>query len=409
LRDRVGLIFVFRTNREVGYVTDYAFKKAKIINDTNAVNKEEEKNYESLRKYIFYCKRFDPTLSKEAEVMIAQYYVSIMTKPESHESPRLFDTLTSLCYAVARLKQKDNIDIDDVKEIIEFYNLQLHHLSELVATPRDPRDLAFEEIIAALEGSAFKHEFVELVRTVRKTNVFIREYIGEDLHVRTNRKLRDIRNKFVKLGDNRILTLSISPFILAWKDSYKGGDVDIPTHQNRGGDNYDDGRGNNTGQVESTGKVSESDTSDTSDSDKKSNREDEVRSEVVPDSLEIPSTTTNKDTMSDVTHVIHVTPAVATAGLLSEKERDRCKKTSLTDEQINIFYQVFNESENASNLNPGSFSSDDRDTIGREELRNRLVLVGKLPANDADWMVKEMQRVGNIKEVMFDTFRRAGY
>jgi DNA replicative helicase MCM subunit Mcm2 (Cdc46/Mcm family) len=177
LRDRVCLIFVFRTNRQVGYVADYAFKKAKIINDTDAINKEEEKNYDFLRKYILYCKRFFPTLSKEAEVMIAQYYVNIMTRPESRESPRLFDTLTSLCFAVARLKQKEIIDIEDVQEVIEFYNLQLHHLSQLVAIPRDPRDLAYEEIISALTVSPFEHEFVELVRTVCKTNVFVREYM----------------------------------------------------------------------------------------------------------------------------------------------------------------------------------------------------------------------------------------
>jgi len=100
------LCTVFRADRTVPYVADYAFKKAKIINDTDAINKEEERNYDFLRKYIHYCKRFFPTLSKEAEVMIAQYYVNIMTRPESHESPRLFDTLTSLCFAVARLIRK---------------------------------------------------------------------------------------------------------------------------------------------------------------------------------------------------------------------------------------------------------------------------------------------------------------
>jgi hypothetical protein len=111
-----------------------------------------------------------------------------------------------------------------VQEVIEFYNLQLHHLSQLVAIPRDPRDLAYEEIISALRGSPFEHEFVELVRTVRKTNVFVREYIGEDLHVKTNRKLRDIRDRFVKLADERIMILKYSHLTLAWKDSYKGGD-----------------------------------------------------------------------------------------------------------------------------------------------------------------------------------------
>lgn len=148
----------------MGYVADYAFKKTRIINTIEEVNTEEDKDYEYLRKYILYCKRFNPKLSKEAESMIAQYYVNIVTKPESQQSPRLLDTLTSLCYAVTRLKQKNTIDIDDdVNDVIEFYNEQLLHLSELVSIPRDPRDLASEEIVAALKDSPFRYEFVELV------------------------------------------------------------------------------------------------------------------------------------------------------------------------------------------------------------------------------------------------------
>src|SRR5215469_16734976 len=225
--------------------------------------------------------------------MIAQYYVNIMTRPESHESPRLFDTLTSLCFAVARLKQKDIIDIESVKEVIEFYNLQLHHLSELATIPRDPRDLVYEGIVSALKGSSFGHEFVELVRTVSKTNVFVREYIGEDLQVRTNRKLRDIRD--------RLVIRKYSPLTVAWKDSYKGGDV--PAYDDIGGDNHDD----KTGQEVSTGKGPESDTSDTSDSDKKCNGE-ENEPEVGPGRIQVPSITNDKEVKSHVTHVTQVTP-----------------------------------------------------------------------------------------------------
>jgi hypothetical protein len=68
---------------------------------------------------------------------------------------------------------------------------------------------------------------------------------------------------------------------------------------------------------------------------------------------------------------------------------------------------VFNELENASNLQPGSYSSDDKGTIEGGELRSRLVSVGKFTANDAEWIVKEMQRIGNINKVALDTFRRA--
>ena len=47
-----------------------------------------------------------------------------------------------------------------------------------------------------------------------------------------------------------------------------------------------------------------------------------------------------------------------------------------------------------------------RALIGGGELRGHLVSVGKFTASDADWIVKEMQRVGNIKKVALDTFRR---
>jgi hypothetical protein len=253
--------------------------------------------------------------------------------------------------------------------------------------------------------------------------VFVREYIGEDLRVSKNRKLRDIRDRFVKLADERILITSYSPLTLVWKDSYKGGDIPAAdTADDRVGDNYEDSLNNKTGQEQSTGKVPESDTSDTSDSDKGCNGDEENGSEVVPDRTHVPSFTPDKDIMSDVTHVTHVTSTQTDATNfscasdtinaegtvvdslldLSEKERDRCKQTSLTDGQIIAFYQVFNELENESNLQPCSFSSDDKGTIGGEELTSRLV-----PANDADWLVKEMQRIGNIRKVAFDTFRRA--
>jgi DNA replicative helicase MCM subunit Mcm2 (Cdc46/Mcm family) len=423
LRDRVGLIFVFRTNRNVGYVIDYAFKKAKIINNNEAVIKEEEENYRSLRKYIIYCKRFDPILSKEAEVMIVQYYANIATKPGSRESPRLFDTLTSLCYAVARIKQKNTIDVDDVEDVIEFYNVQLLHLSQLVAVPIDPRDLAFEEIINTIKGSSsFRHEFIELVKTVRKKNVFIREYIGDDLHVKTNRKLREIRNRFVKLGDNRILILSISPLILVWKDSFRGSDMDIPNKR----------RDDNATSQEESREEFESDTGDMSDRDKKGNNEENESDKVIHT---IPLATTHKDITS---HVTPVTPVTSTetgtttdtshtsntekrvdrdrggedidmdiADLCSAKERDRCKLIPLTDEQVNNFYRVLIKLETESNLQPGSYSSDDKGTIGGKELRNRLVLSGQFAADDANRIVKEIQRIGNIKKVAFDTFRRA--
>jgi hypothetical protein len=214
-----------------------------------------------------------------------------------------------------------------------------------------------------------------------------------------------------------------SPTFVSDTADDRGGD----NYDDRGGDNYDDSLNNKTGQEKSTGNVSESDTSDTSDSDKKCNGDEEIVPEVISSKTKFPSVATDKEIKSDVTHVTHVTPTrtdttanlshesttinaeskvIDIAGLLSAKERERCKQSSLTDEQINIFYQVFNELENTSNLHPGSYSSDDKGTIGGGELRGHLVSVGKFTPNDAEWIVKEMQRIGNIKKVALDTFRR---
>jgi DNA replicative helicase MCM subunit Mcm2 (Cdc46/Mcm family) len=90
----------------------------------------EEENYEFLRKYILYCKRFNPQFSPEARLMIVKYFTDIMTSKDTNNlaSPRLLETLNNLCFAVARLKQKEIIDVDDVKEVTAFYGVQLKSL-----------------------------------------------------------------------------------------------------------------------------------------------------------------------------------------------------------------------------------------------------------------------------------------
>lgn len=62
--------------------------------------------------------------------MIVKYFTDIMTSKDTNNlaSPRLLETLNNLCFAVARLKQKEIIDVDDVKEVTAFYGVQLKSL-----------------------------------------------------------------------------------------------------------------------------------------------------------------------------------------------------------------------------------------------------------------------------------------
>ena len=234
LRDRVDLIFVFRTNRSIGHVVDYALKKAQMTDNFDAILKKEKENYEFLSKYILYCKRFNPEFSREARQMMVQYYASIMTSSDNNNqaSPRL----NNLCRAVARLKQKDTIDVEDAKEVIQFYGVQLlQHLSQIIAIPSDPRDLAVEVITNILKDSKFKHEFIELLKTACQRNQWVSQYIGfdnegkRDWSVGANRRVRQVRDRFTKGANDKILILSISPLVLAWRATYAGGGKDAVT------------------------------------------------------------------------------------------------------------------------------------------------------------------------------------
>ena len=81
----------------------------------------------------------------------------------------------NLCYAVARLKLKDTIDEDDVKEVIEFYNKQLKYWSQIKADiPSDPRDLAYHEMVKKLTRQKFKCEFEQLYARIMSMLISIR-------------------------------------------------------------------------------------------------------------------------------------------------------------------------------------------------------------------------------------------
>jgi replicative DNA helicase Mcm len=244
LRDRVDLIFVFRTDRSIGHVVEYALKKAEMTENYDAILKKENENYEFLMRYILFCKRFNPKFSREARIMIVQYYASIMSSSDNNNqsSPRLLETLNNLCRVVARLKQKDTIDVEDAKEVIQFYAVQLvQHLSQIVAIPSDPRDLAVEEINNILKDSKFKHEFIELLKAACQRNQWVSQYIGfdnegkRDWSVGSNRRVRQVRDRFTKGANNdKIRILSISPLVLAWRESYTGGDKDALNYTNDG-------------------------------------------------------------------------------------------------------------------------------------------------------------------------------
>jgi DNA replicative helicase MCM subunit Mcm2 (Cdc46/Mcm family)/DNA-binding CsgD family transcriptional regulator len=234
LRDRIDFFFIFQTKRNIPDAMNYAFEKIRIDDNYDEVLKKEEENIRFLQKLDVLSHKLDPTFSVEARHVIMQFYVKAFSSADSKHSPRLLDTLNNACYAVARLKLKDVVEVDDAKEVIKFFKEQIEqHQSQIDIIPYDPRDLAVEEIIKQLTDSKFKHQWTELLDAVCKKDddngKWVSGYVKDDGPIRNKKKSRNIRTRlkeYASAHKDKILILLMSPLTLAWRETYTGGDKD---------------------------------------------------------------------------------------------------------------------------------------------------------------------------------------
>jgi hypothetical protein len=74
-------------------------------------------------------------------------------------------------------------------------------------------------------------------------------------------------------------------------------------------------------------------------------------------------------------------------------------------EKMIVFDKVFDELVRASQVS--AKMEADKDTVGRGELRNRLISSGVFDLKDASSIIDIMLRIKRIKQVKWDTYRRA--
>jgi hypothetical protein len=70
------------------------------------------------------------------------------------------------------------------------------------------------------------------------------------------------------------------------------------------------------------------------------------------------------------------------------------------------FWATFEELEAEESGNPDNMTADDKCTINGTNLQNRLVDSGKYDVNEANQMIANKVKVGSLKRVMDDTYRR---
>jgi hypothetical protein len=205
LVDRIDLIFTFRNKRDEQDIRDYADSK---FNLDDALIPDYTPY---LQKHIEYSKRFNPKMSDDARYMLKEYYVSIA---KNYGSPRIRESIIAIAKMIARLKLKNTIDVADAKESMEFYNVILQQLNQIVNVTTNPSDEAFECCISVLRESSSPIAFDELIESVRAKNDRVRRYSGDKLKLRENKKLRRILERL--RNDTHIRTVNEKPVVLKW-------------------------------------------------------------------------------------------------------------------------------------------------------------------------------------------------
>ena len=220
LIDRFDLIFAFKDNRNEDILEDYAYKKSE-MEDRPAPDYTPY-----IAKHILYAKmKFPkPTFSEEARDMLNQYFVGIR---KNYGSPRILETIYRIAQNITRLKLKNKVDPEDAKETVQFYNVILHQLDNVVASPSNPKDVLYEECLGILMESKYPISFEELVKSACGRNKQVERYVGRRFRLDENKKLRQVVDML--RNHSKVKEVQMRPVVLQYIHSDHSDHSDLRT------------------------------------------------------------------------------------------------------------------------------------------------------------------------------------
>jgi DNA replicative helicase MCM subunit Mcm2 (Cdc46/Mcm family) len=302
-RDRVDLVFIFRTDRREEHLRDYASNKfaTKNLRQHIELQQREGRNYQFIKKFIQYNKQFEPSeYSLDTQQFINDYFVKVMTPLDSQASNRLHDTLCKLCYANARLEGRNTIELEDAVKVTDIYNNQLNSWSQIEIVPPDPYDDAYQKMVNKLKDKTTKSPtngftFTEILQNVCEEDDIVDTFtqkinrIGErDWSIEGNAKIHRLHDRFNGKDkkyprDERVLILNKSPLTLAWRDVYTK--IDEYTNETDQTDQTDPGNAPNKTNIDGS--------SSTDNNTSKANNDSKISNEGIEpiSSISLPSNT----------------------------------------------------------------------------------------------------------------------
>ena len=152
--------------------------------------------------------------------MLDDYWVRMnQTQTDDRGKNRKLESLYRIAIAISKLKLKDQVDDEDATETMELYNIILLHFSRVVSVSQSPKQIAYDTCIDILRDmSPNLISLTELVTMAcnREGKEQMKDYIGDDLNMRSNWKLRAVHDQLV--SNENVKIVKTKPIVLEWEE-----------------------------------------------------------------------------------------------------------------------------------------------------------------------------------------------
>lgn len=215
LIDRFPQIYAFRDNLTMEKIKEFA----KVM---DKIRQRRPHNYNFLRKYLMYANGINLEITKEAQSMLNEFWVT--AKSQGLLSNRMYLGLYKIAEAQAKLQLKHEVDEEIAKQTMESVRIMMAQYGPTISMVMGPRETTYNEFLDVLQNTHGGITLEELSRIACKENHNIAEYLGTTYSIEHNHKLRSVLD--VLLNNSNIKKVGSKPIVLKWiSDASDASDV----------------------------------------------------------------------------------------------------------------------------------------------------------------------------------------
>ena len=185
LLDRFQQIYGFRDDMDEKQTSDFT-KQMSIL------RKRKPHNYNYLRKFLVYASAVKTSITPEAEFMLNEFWKK--AKIQRTLSIRMYRGLLNIAEAQAKIQLLDMVDSETVRKLMESVRLMMVQYGQTIKMPSNPKDVTYEKCVEILQDNSTGIAIRELFEIACKEDQQISEYIGKNLSMEHNFKVKTVVN-----------------------------------------------------------------------------------------------------------------------------------------------------------------------------------------------------------------------